>query len=100
MLTLTAVVVVIIITIVVVVVVVVVVAIVVVVPPSPNPNPNSNPYNRNASYILLLGLMTRKSLGATWEQIKTTAIPLIVSGLKLWPAAHIITYGLIPIGTW
>eukprot|EP00978_Attheya_sp_CCMP212_P014220 scaffold36181_cov41-Attheya_sp.AAC.1 len=29
--------------------------------------------------------------------MKRTTIPLIISGLKLWPLAHCITYGLIPI---
>lgn len=32
-----------------------------------------------------------------WADIRRTTIPLIVSGLKLWPAAHMITYGYIPI---
>lgn len=29
--------------------------------------------------------------------MKRTTIPLIVSGLKLWPFVHCITYGLIPV---
>jgi protein Mpv17 len=29
--------------------------------------------------------------------MKRTTIPLVVSGLKLWPLAHCITYGLIPV---
>ena len=32
-----------------------------------------------------------------WEDVKRTTVPLIVSGLKLWPAAHMVTYGLIPV---
>ena len=28
---------------------------------------------------------------------KKSTVPMVVSGLKLWPAAHIVTYGLIPI---
>jgi protein Mpv17 len=32
-----------------------------------------------------------------WSDIKRTTIPLIVSGLKLWPFVHCITYGLIPL---
>jgi protein Mpv17 len=50
----------------------------------------------NNSYILLLGLMKRESLESMWSNMKRTTIPLIVSGLKLWPLAHCITYGLIP----
>mmetsp|Transcript_13911 Transcript_13911/g.21120 ORF Transcript_13911/g.21120 Transcript_13911/m.21120 type:complete len:261 (-) Transcript_13911:258-1040(-) len=51
----------------------------------------------NNSYILLLGLMKRESLSTIWGDVKRTTIPLIVSGLKLWPLAHCITYGLIPV---
>lgn len=29
--------------------------------------------------------------------MKRTTIPLIISGLKLWPFVHCITYGLIPL---
>ena len=29
--------------------------------------------------------------------MKRTTIPLIVSGLKLWPFVHCITYGVIPL---
>ena len=30
-------------------------------------------------------------------EMKRTTIPLITSGLKLWPLAHLVTYGLIPV---
>ena len=29
--------------------------------------------------------------------MKRTTVPLIVSGLKLWPLVHCVTYGLIPV---
>ncbi len=32
-----------------------------------------------------------------WADIKRTTIPLVISGLKLWPLAHCITYGLVPV---
>ncbi|KAL3910516.1 MAG: hypothetical protein SGARI_002087 [Bacillariaceae sp.] len=32
-----------------------------------------------------------------WQDMQRTTIPLIVSGLKLWPAVHVITYGVIPV---
>mmetsp|Transcript_32508 Transcript_32508/g.49013 ORF Transcript_32508/g.49013 Transcript_32508/m.49013 type:complete len:316 (-) Transcript_32508:127-1074(-) len=51
----------------------------------------------NNTYILLIGLMKRDSLGTIWGDCKRTTIPLIVSGLKLWPFVHLITYGLVPI---
>ena len=51
----------------------------------------------NNTYILLLGLMQRQKLETIWSDMKRTTIPLVVSGLKLWPLAHCITYGLIPV---
>lgn len=32
-----------------------------------------------------------------WSDMKRTTIPLIISGLKLWPFVHCITYGVIPL---
>lgn len=51
----------------------------------------------NNTYILLLGLMKMDKLENIWGEMKRTTIPLIVSGLKLWPLAHCVTYGLIPV---
>jgi len=51
----------------------------------------------NNTYILLLGLMKFDKLENIFAEIKRTTIPLIISGLKLWPLAHIVTYGLIPV---
>lgn len=51
----------------------------------------------NNSYIMLLGLMKRNSVENIWNEMKRTTIPLITSGLKLWPLAHCVTYGLIPV---
>ena len=51
----------------------------------------------NNTYIVLLGLMKRDSVEAIIGDIKRTTIPLVVSGLKLWPLAHCVTYGLIPV---
>jgi len=51
----------------------------------------------NNTYILLLGLMKFDKPEIIWGEMKRTTIPLIVSGLKLWPLAHCITYGLVPI---
>lgn len=50
----------------------------------------------NNSYILLLGLMQRESIEKMLSNMKKTTIPLILSGLKLWPLAHCVTYGLVP----
>mmetsp|Transcript_15202 Transcript_15202/g.22447 ORF Transcript_15202/g.22447 Transcript_15202/m.22447 type:complete len:80 (-) Transcript_15202:1418-1657(-) len=31
------------------------------------------------------------------REMRETTIPLFLSGLKLWPLAHCVTYGLIPV---
>ena len=51
----------------------------------------------NNTYILMLGLMRLDSFGTIWSEMKRTTIPLIVSGLKLWPLAHCVTYGFVPV---
>lgn len=51
----------------------------------------------NNAYILLLGLMKRDSMTVMWKDVRRTTVPLIVSGLKLWPLAHCVTYGLVPV---
>lgn len=51
----------------------------------------------NNTYILLLGLMKMDKLSNIFSEMKRTTIPLMLSGLKLWPAVHVITYGFIPV---
>lgn len=51
----------------------------------------------NNTYILLLGIMQLSKPEKIFGEMKRTTIPLIVSGLKLWPLAHLVTYGLIPV---
>lgn len=51
----------------------------------------------NNTYILLLGMMKMDKLENIFSEMKRTTIPLIVSGLKLWPLAHCVTYGLVPV---
>ena len=41
--------------------------------------------------------MKLDSFGNIFSEMKRTTIPLIVSGLKLWPLAHCVTYGLVPV---
>ena len=45
----------------------------------------------------MLGIMRFQKPSQIWADIKRTTIPLVVSGLKLWPLAHCVTYGLIPV---
>lgn len=51
----------------------------------------------NNCYILLLGAMKMQRPSLIWADMKRTTIPLLLSGLKLWPLAHCVTYGLIPV---
>ncbi|KAL7543636.1 hypothetical protein ACHAXR_012934, partial [Thalassiosira sp. AJA248-18] len=51
----------------------------------------------NNVYILLLGAMQFQKPAQIWSDMKRTTIPLIISGLKLWPLAHCVTYGLVPV---
>jgi len=51
----------------------------------------------NNSYILLLGIMQRRGPRQIWGDVQRTTVPLVVSGLKLWPLAHCVTYGLVPV---
>ncbi|KAL3816155.1 hypothetical protein ACHAXA_001642 [Cyclostephanos tholiformis] len=51
----------------------------------------------NNTYVLLLGIMQFHKPRRIWDDMRRTTIPLILSGLKLWPFVHIVTYGLVPI---
>jgi len=51
----------------------------------------------NGCYIFLLGAMKREALGEIIGTVKSTSFNLITSGLKLWPLAHVVTYGFIPV---
>ena len=51
----------------------------------------------NNSYLLMIGLMQGHSLQKIFHEMKTTTIPLVLSGLKLWPAVHVVTYGFMPL---
>mmetsp|Transcript_21917 Transcript_21917/g.32014 ORF Transcript_21917/g.32014 Transcript_21917/m.32014 type:complete len:238 (-) Transcript_21917:116-829(-) len=51
----------------------------------------------NNMYILLLGIMKMNPPSKIFDEIKRTTIPLLVSGFKLWPLAHCVTYGIVPV---
>lgn len=51
----------------------------------------------NGTYLVLLGLMRRDpSWTEIWGDVRRSTVPLLLSGLRLWPLAHCVTYGLIP----
>ena len=41
--------------------------------------------------------LSLSSIKNVLEETKSSIVPLFVDGLKLWPFAHIITYGVIPV---
>eukprot|EP00977_Amphora_coffeiformis_P009976 scaffold2335_cov175-Amphora_coffeaeformis.AAC.3 len=51
----------------------------------------------NNTYLLMIGLMQGHSFRKIFHEMKTTTIPLVLSGLKLWPAVHVVTYGFMPV---
>lgn len=48
----------------------------------------------NAVYIAFLGILNKDSSAVIWEAITSTALPLVIAGIRLWPLAHVVTYGL------
>ena len=51
----------------------------------------------NALYVGGLGLLSRDSWDVVQARVSAKAWPLLKAGWRLWPFAHIITYGLIPV---
>ena len=51
----------------------------------------------NSLYIFLIGIMQRQSFDKLTDDVKSSTLPLLVSGLKLWPLAHVVTYGVLPV---
>lgn len=48
----------------------------------------------NAVYICFLGTLKKDSFDTIKEAVVSTALPLVLAGIRLWPLAHLITYGL------
>ncbi|KAL1188368.1 hypothetical protein V5N11_031741 [Cardamine amara subsp. amara] len=51
----------------------------------------------NTIYFTVLGLLRFQSPAEVFSEIKTTFWPMITAGWKLWPLAHLVTYGVIPV---
>ncbi|KAK6919526.1 Mpv17/PMP22 [Dillenia turbinata] len=51
----------------------------------------------NSIYYVVLGFLRRESPANILSELKTTFWPLLTAGWKLWPFAHLITYGVIPV---
>ncbi|KAK7324735.1 hypothetical protein VNO77_28536 [Canavalia gladiata] len=51
----------------------------------------------NSIYFVVLGLLRLESLTNIYGELKSTFWPMLTAGWKLWPFAHLITYGVIPV---
>ncbi|KAL2620548.1 hypothetical protein R1flu_000753 [Riccia fluitans] len=51
----------------------------------------------NSIYFIMVGLLRFESPRTILKELKETFFPLLTAGWKLWPFAHIITYGFIPL---
>ncbi|KAI3457494.1 hypothetical protein Pfo_014157 [Paulownia fortunei] len=51
----------------------------------------------NSIYFTLLGVLRLESPVTIFTELKATFWPMLTAGWKLWPFAHLITYGAIPV---
>jgi protein Mpv17 len=51
----------------------------------------------NSIYFVTLGLLRFESPVRIFKDLRETFFPCLTAGWKLWPFAHLITYGLIPV---
>ncbi|XP_022734351.1 uncharacterized protein LOC111287921 [Durio zibethinus] len=51
----------------------------------------------NSIYFAVLGFLRLESPVSIFNELKATFWPMLTAGWKLWPFAHLITYGVIPV---
>ncbi|KAA8523854.1 hypothetical protein F0562_010277 [Nyssa sinensis] len=51
----------------------------------------------NSIYFTVLGFLRLESPVSVFSELKATFWPMLTAGWKLWPFAHLITYGVIPV---
>ncbi|XP_055822317.1 uncharacterized protein LOC129891090 isoform X1 [Solanum dulcamara] len=51
----------------------------------------------NSIYYTVLGILRLESPLAIFSELKATFFPMLTAGWKLWPFAHLITYGVVPV---
>lgn len=51
----------------------------------------------NSIYFVVLGFLRLESASNIFGELKATFWPMLTAGWKLWPFAHLITYGIIPL---
>uniref|UniRef100_A0A0E0KFV9 Peroxisomal membrane protein n=1 Tax=Oryza punctata TaxID=4537 RepID=A0A0E0KFV9_ORYPU len=51
----------------------------------------------NSIYFVVLGFLRLESPATISSELKSTFWPMLTAGWKLWPFAHLVTYGLVPV---
>ncbi|TVU46319.1 hypothetical protein EJB05_05845 [Eragrostis curvula] len=51
----------------------------------------------NSIYFVVLGFLRLESPTTIFSELKSTFFPMLTAGWKLWPFAHLITYGVVPV---
>lgn len=51
----------------------------------------------NSIYYTTLGVLRAESPPTIWRELRGTFVPMLTAGWKLWPFAHLITYGVVPV---
>ncbi|CAI0439050.1 unnamed protein product [Linum tenue] len=51
----------------------------------------------NSIYFTVLGFLRLESPLAILDELRATFFPMLTAGWKLWPFAHLITYGVVPV---
>ncbi|KAK8656588.1 hypothetical protein V6N13_098535 [Hibiscus sabdariffa] len=51
----------------------------------------------NSIYFVVLGFLRFESSNNIFKELKATFWPMLTAGWKLWPFAHVITYGVVPV---
>ncbi|KAM7250036.1 hypothetical protein ACFE04_021919 [Oxalis oulophora] len=51
----------------------------------------------NSIYFVVLGFLRFENPVNIFKEWKATFVPMLTAGWKLWPFAHLITYGVIPV---
>ncbi|XP_062215258.1 uncharacterized protein LOC133915890 [Phragmites australis] len=51
----------------------------------------------NSIYFVVLGFLRLESPTTIFVELKSTFWPMLTAGWKLWPFAHLITYGVVPV---
>eukprot|EP00257_Ricinus_communis_P021897 XP_015581476.1 uncharacterized protein LOC8271132 [Ricinus communis] len=51
----------------------------------------------NSIYFTVLGFLRLESPASIFGELRATFWPMLTAGWKLWPFAHLITYGVVPV---